>query len=140
MATIQGAKSELVDVVSNIQGIIFAPDQPTETPAVWPFAMGFVSEMISMSEPNTHETSKHDLTFVVAMPVNDYRHCELIMLPLWEPIVNKLWAHRNGRTSSHYQTFDSIQGRLGDIPWDGSQSMYGYTINIFGVKIQNVIS
>lgn len=137
MATLQGAIQEFVDVIAAIDGINYAPDEPSGNVPSWPAAFTYATEGLSINEPPDMAKDLHNIQIAVIMPFGDYRQMMLTLLPLYELIRNDLIAHRNGRTSDHYITFGNIVYTLGPIDWGGSSTMFGYVFGIQGVKIYN---
>jgi hypothetical protein len=140
MATLQGAIAELVDVIAAVDGIIHAPDEPSEQIATWPAAMTYATDGTAINEPPDVAKDLHNIQIVVIMPLVDYRQVMKTLLPLYEPIRNDLIAHRNGRTSAHYATFGTIAYTLGPIEWTQGQEMFGYVFTIQNLKIINGVT
>lgn len=140
MPTLQGAIGEFVDVIGAVSGIKAAPDDPAEQVTLWPAAMTYATNgNVSENRASIEDKSLHDVTIAVIMPLQDMRQATKTMLPLYEPIVAALITHLNGRTSTNYQTWASLEYTLGPIDWPQGQLMFGYIFTLRGVKIINDI-
>lgn len=140
MATLIGAIGELITEIGGVDGINYAPTDPTRSaPPVWPVAMAYGSTGRQGDRGQTQDKSLHDVRLAVLMPVIDYRQEIQTLTPLYEPIIKALLQHLNGRTSSHYDTFVDITYTFGPVDWAG-QAMFGFIFTITGLKILNDIS
>ena len=141
MATLQGAISEIVDVIAAVDSVNHVPDEPTEQVTIWPAAMVYATDgLVSPNRASVENKTLHSITVAVIMPLNDMRQATKIMLPLYEPIANALIGHLNGRTSQNYSTWGGLEYTLGPIEWPQGQVMYGYIFTLREVKIINDIT
>lgn len=140
MATLQGAIQELIGVINALSGIKYAPDEPNESVTAWPAAFAYATDGVAWNEPPPVAKDLHNIQIAVVMPFNDYRQATRTMLPLYESIRNAIISHRNGRTSSHYNTFGAIRYTLGPVEWAQGELMYGYVFTLEDVKIINTVT
>ena len=138
MATLDGAITELIGVISGVSGIQVAPTSPAEQVTAYPAAFAYATSGRSRNAPAGSTTDLHAVQIAVLMPLNDMGQATQTMLPLYEPMIAALINYRDNRTSSNFQTFGDITYTLGPIDW-GGVVMYGYVLTLEEVKIQNVI-
>lgn len=140
MATLQGAISELVNVIADVSGINYVPDEPSEQISAWPAAMIYATDgLVSGMRASTENKSLHNVAIAIIMPLQDMRLATEIMLPFYELVTDALITHLNGRTSAHYSTWSELNYTLGPIEWPSGQLMYGYIFTIGGLKIINEV-
>lgn len=139
MPTLQGAIAELVAVVRAVNGIRHAPDEPAAQLTVWPAAFSYATESASRNQPPDMAHDFHNIQIAVLMPKADYRIMMKTMLPLYEPIRNELFQHRNGDTSTNYKTFGNITATLGPIDWGGPE-VFGWIFTVTNMEIEDILT
>ena len=139
MATLQGAITEIITQVGTVAGIKHAPTDPQEQVTAWPAAFAYTTDgALSPNRASIEDKSLHNISIAVLMPLTDLRQCMLVMLPLYELIMDVLITHLNDRASSHYAAWGGIRYTLGPVDWGGNL-MFGYVFTIENVKIRNAL-
>lgn len=140
MATLQGAIDEFIAVMRQTTGPRFVPDDPPPDIPAYPAAIAYGSDGEYTDVPAGRYTGLHNVIVALVMPLNaGIQVCTQTMLPYAETVPHALYEHRNGRTSSHYETFEFISYSLGPLEWPRGQEQYGFLFTIHGVKIHNEV-
>lgn len=136
MATLQGAIDEIIDELADVEGIQRAPDDPEQQIVVWPVAMAYASESVSVLDASNTKKDLHDITIAVLMPLVSLPHAVQITLPMFDRITEVLWDHLQGQTSAHYSQFRDISGSFGPIEWGNNEVYFGWLIKVNQLKIR----
>lgn len=141
MPTLQGAIDEIIAVIAAVDGINYAPSDPTLQANIWPTAITYATNgRVAETRASIEDISLHDIAIAVVQPLGDLVQATQALLPLYEPIIDALIDHLNGRTSNHYSAWRNVEYTLAPIDWPSGDVYYGYIFVIKEVKIQNDIS
>ena len=139
MATLQGAIDELIVVVDAVAGVNWAPSDPPPTVPIGPAAIVYASSGFYGGEAYGTYEGKHNIEIPLLLPEGSQEQQVQALLPLLELIIDALYGHRKGSTSSHYETFVRIDYTFGPVTWD-AQRMTGFVFTIIGLKITNTVT